>query len=277
MFRVVGDLPVVAKVQKPAPVAIAYSGDRRSLAPIAKINIFANYQNNSEFNSKQVDLGLPILAGLYYRIDLNYPVSQIQLSFFNPSDPLSATPGQFWIDSTTLNLYAASKFSENLTLTTSLSTVVPVPISTDTYVIKLPGDLFTIQYVEFQGLRLAASEIQLNNNELVISSTRLEIGSDILVRGVCQFSAESLTNFLVSAIATFDLFDSGIVHLDGVDYMGINFIPSINAFNPKIGEFFWDDATRRCSLFISYDQSLGLVSENSKLFNYSSNVSQLSF
>ena len=274
MFRLASpDLPTIAKSHTtPAPIARTYWGSRRYLAPIALINVLANYGVELGLT---INLPLPLFIGSYFRIDLGYEILSAAIdNFIIQSSPLSASPNQGWIDGNTINLLIDGRNRteyENLTITAKARLSVPVPVN-NSYVLSVPNTFAAIA-IEYEGVRLEPDVFSQVGNQLTINPTshNLRVGTELFVAGIQTIALpEQICAFLV-----FELQE--IVYLDAINFMGTSFTPSTNALSPQTGEFLWNDLRLWATLFISSERANGLTAATPVSLDYSSNVSQLSY
>jgi len=264
MLRLVNsDLPEKASSKSVGSIARIYDGDRNNLAPIAQINVLANYTQEGGITST---LSAPLFVGSYFRIELGYESASIKISdFIIQADPLTATPNQGWVDGTRLNLLV-DNIAEYLVIDAIARVKVPIPVNS-TYVLTVPSG-FTATGIDFEGLHIEAAALtQVGSKVTVATDARLRVGAELQLTGTHTVSVPEPK----CAIAVFHL--PLIAYLDAIDFMGQAFTPSNRALSPQIREFTWNDFNSLATIFMT--NATGLQSAIFTPVPYSSSISTI--
>lgn len=256
------DLPTTVRpIGRSAPIARLFTGENQVIAPIARFNLFAQYQNPG-FAPTGMTTPLPDYLGKLFRIDVGATISsaslvqQGQQQFGFTANPLAISPNRYWLDGTTLNLYGTTSqlAGDSLVLNGAIESVAFADeVTAGRYTVTLPTG-FVASQVLVQGLGFAIAAnpaspvvgefVQVGTLCTLTSTVEHEIAdfSQAIVTGVGTYALPEPT----LAIATFDLSGSGIVFVDGIDFHGIAFKPSLVPANPAPNDFFWRSPLLTC-------------------------------
>lgn len=250
MFKLLNpNLPVTTTTgQGGASVCRVFNPSSPYLAPIAHINVLAPYQSNPNFGGVTVNLPAPKNIGAYYRFDLGYSIKNIEIAGFTLIDnPISAKPGDVWIEETTINLYADKNYPVVVPFKFNVTVIATVPPPTNNiFVIGIPSG-FTVASGESECLYLSPDIIDQQGNVVSIN-TPLHL---LNVGDVIELVGEQ-TYFDVTpkcALAQFDLSHTEVRLLYSVEFMGSVFSPAIDVRSPQIGEFLWGDDLQYVTIF----------------------------
>lgn len=249
------DLPVVARPSgRSAPIARLFRGDNEVIAPIARFDLYAHYQNPG-FTPSGIATPEPDFAGIFFRLDLGATIADISSvmqgtqQFGYLADPLAVSLYRCWSDGTTLNLYGGPNMAagDSLTVRAVLeSTILSDEDVAGIYTVTVPSG-FSCSRIEAQGMgfTLAVNPLSPNIGEFAQDGQVCTITSSEN-NAIADFSVAECTGvgtyglpIPTLAIATFDLSDSGITYVDGIDFHGVSFVPALVPANPKSGDFFW--------------------------------------
>jgi hypothetical protein len=268
MFRLNNpNLPLKLKLGGKGAIARVFNADRRGMGTVARINVNANYDAAT---SETVDLPAPKSFGYYYRFELSSTIKSAKSSEFTLSPhPLLATQGAFWITQNAIAILSSARLSGTHRFSVSCYQVIPAPDPSGAYFFTVDSG-FTAISANVEGLYL--SQVSTEGSRVAITATGLTIGAEIIINGTQEFVVGEAN----SAIAVFDL--SGITssYPDRIDYFGVGFTPSRDAFNPLHGEFLWNPERNTATLFIEERRVRGMFSQ-SPINDYANAIGRINF
>lgn len=242
------DLPATPPLPpKAAPGFRVYASTIRPLAPIAKIDFYAQYAGDAGFQAQTEFLTTPDLVGRYYQAPLaiGMAVESVQaIAGFTSSDPLLAAPGTYWFADGALHLYALPTVLAGTSLLLDLKLRSSAPTEGDSFTVPIG---FTVQAIDSLGLafRPAANPSAPVLGEFTQAGNTVTLKQDAIYRARPLDRMDIAGSYGVTlgspiaAVATFDMAASSILYLDTIDYLGVGFTPARNSNSPEVGEFLW--------------------------------------
>lgn len=228
-----------------------YNGSSRTLAPIVRYSTFTG-----NFEPVVEPIEIPDFSGYYYRIGLGLLLHEVQTIYTNSKSfailntPLLALPDHAWGATDGINIYAfRESLSEGDAIGIQLvaTTTTPEPTN-NTYTIDISewGD-FAATSVQADGLTFTPAidegnpqvgEFVQGIDDVVVYGSdvmRLRPTAEMRIVGTLQEVVPTAT----AAVFTFDLSQTAIEFVDGIDYLGITFTPASDPSTPGLREFFW--------------------------------------
>jgi hypothetical protein len=268
-----------------------FKPDGFSMGPFVNSNLYSKYGPDPGFEAAASNMGYPNLVGQYHRFATQFEIYALTIAsdFFSIAlNPLSILPRQAWTDTRAVNFYASRNHplaaSEAIQIQAIAKSVVPAPVSF-VYNINIAGwNQTAITQVESLGLVFSPA-IAVNSpqpGEFIVDGNVLKLyGSQIFNPKVnaellITLEAEFLAGEAICAIATFNLFGTGVTYIDTVEYLGMTFTPAKNPGAPDVNRFFWDKTL--LTLFIDFALAGALPSLDDDLtFSYDSKIGSLNF
>lgn len=246
-------------------------------APGLKVDVLAKYATGSGSLGMTISTTNPDAVGRYFQVETGMNLYTIQSLTWSGGrirpieDPLTAGIGDVWAGDTTLDILVPDSgiAGQVLALNATGKFVLPFYDEFYNYTISLPAG-FTVTGVEVASLmfKMATGTPQTGEFKQTGASLKLygsaysyrpEPFSDLYLTGLQSLTVPTDPKL---AIAVFDLLESGISIVDSMDYAGLNFIPSQNAYDPISGDFFWDRPRLTIFAEMRYAGSLQPVSRN---------------
>lgn len=215
-----------------APILRVWSGMKRQ-APIARI-----HYGNPSLRREEMEIPDPLVAGYFYTAMVPFEFDVIKLSgLAQIPSPLKCLPGTFWSSEQNLRIYS-DREREEVDAVAIIPTLVPLGTTNFTYSITLP-EAFSVIRVECLGMFVEFSQ---SGQILTFTSEFVQVGQKLLITG-----SFTLPLTPVCKIATFHF--PSLISVDAFEWMGRRYAAASDAFNPRIGEYFWSRELALCTVF----------------------------
>lgn len=241
------DLPDTNPSTGKGGVLLRLYRDEQHLAPIFRYDRYAIYLPGTA-DPEVIPLEAPDYGGYFYNIPLPLRVGQIlSASVLTPNqNPLTGIPGSIWHDEVRAVVFTHPGLGLNAGSTVNITARILRPTFTSGTTTIAVESGFTVSSIEAGGLSFVLTTGDPGLGQFSQSGTVVTLGvgegynlpATILatLTGVFSVTLPSAEGIALG----FNLSNAGLDSLDGVDFLGLAYAPSLDVYAPTVGDYFWD-------------------------------------